>query len=106
MPCASAIRRASPAGSWPGSSPSGRLYDDCLQSLVGNRGLAQHFDRPTVHRAQLVAQRAAFLGQPDVDRAAVVHRALLAEIAVFDHLLDVIRDIRAKVAAAQRELAD
>src|SRR5271157_5596069 len=42
----------------------------------------------------------------NVDRAAVVQRALLHEIAVLDHLLDIVRDVRAEIAAPQRQFAD
>ena len=59
-----------------------------------------------VHRHEPVAQFAALRGQPDMDRAAVVRRSCLLDIAVFDHFLEVIRDVRAEIAAAQRQLAD
>ena len=55
-----------------------------------------------VHRGQAVAQFETLLGQPDMDRApGVMQRALLNQIAVFDHLLDVIGDVEAEIAAAQ-----
>src|ERR1043166_10266425 len=70
------------AGPDPEPLEAAQRHDDFLQVFVGNRGLAQHLDMPMVHRAQLVAQLAALLGQPDMDRAAVMHRTLLPEIAV------------------------
>src|SRR5438128_822371 len=128
MPWASARRRASPAGNWPGSSSSGRLLmivrtpawasasisarsslpaaldqiagtdPEPLQATqrrrhrpqiaIGDCGLRQQFDVPPVHLGQPVAQPPAFVGEPDMDRAAVMHRTLLREIAVLDHFLD------------------
>src|SRR3546814_4671335 len=41
-----------------------------------------------------------------MERPAVVRRALLDEIAVLDHLLHVVGDVRAEVVAALGELAD
>src|SRR5205814_8172386 len=41
-----------------------------------------------------------------MDRTPVVQRTLLRQISVLDLLLDIIRDVRAEVAAPQRELAD
>ena len=61
---------------------------------------------PPVHDAEPITQIATLVGEPHVYRAAVVHRALLHEIAVLDHLLDVIGDVRAEIAAAQGQLAD
>jgi hypothetical protein len=74
--------------------------------FVGDRGLVQHLDMALVHLVQPVAQLGALLGQPHMDRAEVVHRALLLQIAVLDHLLDAVRHVRAEIAAAQDQLAD
>src|ERR1700761_3305159 len=57
-----------------------------LQIVVVDRGLVQHLDMARVHGLQPVAQLRAFLGQPHMNRATVVHRALLRKIAVLDHL--------------------
>ena len=46
------------------------------------------------------------MGQLDVDRPAIIYRALLHEIAVLDHLLDVVGDVRPQIVAAQCKLAD
>src|SRR5215469_13841995 len=193
MPCASATRRASAAGSWPGSSPSGRLLmivrmpaaasasmsarssrpaalnpgangkswgampvlhdlyaadsqprplaslknrgkkassgelrrpvDQIpgaqpkpfqatqrrrggLQILDTQRRLRQHVDVTLVHRGEPVAQSYALFRQAHTDRPPVVQGTLLRQIAVFDHLFDVVRDIRAEIAAPQCKLAD
>ncbi len=59
-----------------------------------------------VHADDLVAQRLPLLGEAHAHRAAVMRRALLHQVVVLDHLLDVVGDVRAQVAAAQRQLAD
>src|SRR5436305_1943066 len=82
MPRASAICRASSAGSWPKSSPSGRLL--------------------TIVRTPDWA-KASISARPS---APVVHRSLLHEIVVLDHLLDVVGDVGAEIAAAQRQFPD
>src|SRR3954453_15252043 len=79
--------------------------DNTLEIGSGDLGLSEHLDVPAVHAAQPVGQGAPLVGQPDMDRAAIVHRAFLHEIAVFDHLLDVVRDVRPEKAAAQFQLA-
>ena len=80
--------------------------DNILEIGSGDLGLPEHLDVPPMHAAQPIAQGAPLLGQPDMDRAAIVHRAFLHEIAIFDHLLDVVRDVRPEIAAAQCQLAD
>jgi hypothetical protein len=59
-----------------------------------------------MHRDQAVSQFDPFFGQSNVNRAPIVHRALVHEIFVLHHLLDVIGDVRAEIAPAQREFAD
>ena len=73
--------------------------DNTIEIGSGDLGLAEHLDVPAMHAAQPVAQGAPLLGQPDMDRAAIVHRTFLCQIAVFDHLLDVIGDVGAQIAA-------
>src|SRR5208283_2645738 len=41
-----------------------------------------------------------------VDRTAVMRRALLRQISVLDHLLDIVGDVGAEIATAQHEFAD
>src|SRR5215467_528721 len=59
-----------------------------------------------MHRGQAVSQFDPFFGQPNVNRALIVDRALVSEILVLHHLFDVIGDVRAEIAAAQCEFAD
>src|SRR6202140_6026622 len=61
---------------------------------------------PPEHDAEPVAQITSLFSEPHMDRAAIMDRALLNEIAVVDHLLDVVGDVRSEIAAAQRQLAD
>src|SRR5271165_5856007 len=77
-----------------------------LKVIHVHRRLRQHAEMPLMHRAQLVPQPSSLFGQMHVDRPAVVRRALLREIPVLDHLLDVVGDVRAEIAAAQGQLAD
>ena len=77
-----------------------------LQIGIGDRGLAQHLHMPFVHGAEPVAQVTPLCGEPHMDRAAVMHRALLHDIAVLDHLLDVVGDVRPEIAAACGQFAD
>ena len=52
-------------------------HDDALQIVIGDRGgLRQQLDVPAMHYAQLVAQGAPLFGKPNVNRAAVVLRAM------------------------------
>src|SRR6266568_6415606 len=94
------------AGAHPEALEPAQRHDDLLQILIGDRGLRQELDVAAMHDAQLVAQGAPLVGEPDVDRAAVVHRALLHEVVVLDHLLDVVGNVRAQITAPQRQLAD
>src|SRR5580700_9790505 len=77
-----------------------------LQIFDAHGGVRQHFGMAPMHRSQEVAQPDPLFGQADMDRTPVVQRALLRQIPVFDHLLDVVRDVRAEIAAPQCELAD
>src|SRR5947209_2515122 len=77
-----------------------------LQIFDAHGGVRQHFGMAPMHRGKAVAQPDSPFGQPDMDRTPVVQRALLRQISVLDHLLDVVRDVRAEIAALQRELAD
>src|SRR6202040_851208 len=77
-----------------------------LQIFDAHGGVRQHFGMAPMHRSQAVAQPDPLFGQADMDRTPVVQRALLRQIPVFDHLLDVVRDVRAEIAAPQCELAD
>src|ERR1051325_9783972 len=79
---------------------------DGLQIGLGDRRLAEHLDVAAMHAGQPVAQGAPLICEPDMDRSAVMHRALLHQIAVLDHFLDVVGNVRAEIAAAQRQLAD
>src|SRR5208283_3830572 len=72
-----------------------------LEIIDVHRRLRQHAEMPLMHRAQQVPQPSALFGQVNVDRPAVMRRALLREIPVLDHLLDVVGDVRAEIAAAQ-----
>src|SRR5438105_4210358 len=94
------------AGPDPEPLEPAQRHHDAFKVGGGDRGLVQHFDMPPVHDAEPVTQIATLVGEPHVDRAAVVHRALLHEIAVLDHLLDVIGDVRPEIAAAQGQFAD
>ena len=47
-----------------------------------------------MHRGQAVSQFDPFFGQSNVNRPPIVHRALVREIFVLHHLLDVIGDVR------------
>src|SRR5579884_396084 len=80
--------------------------DDGVEVLARHRRLRQHLHVAAVHRAEPVAQLASLFGQADMDRPAVVDRAFLGEIAVLDHLLDVVGHVRAEIAAAQRQFPD
>src|SRR5438309_5732499 len=77
-----------------------------LQLFDAHGGLWQHIGMAPMHRGQAVAQSDPLFGQTDMDRTPVVQRALLRQISILDHLLDVVRDVRAEIAAPQRELAD
>ena len=70
-----------------------------LQIFDVHRGVRQHFGMAPMHRRQAVAQPDALFGQVDVDRTPVVERALLRQIPVLDHLLDVVGDVRTEIAA-------
>src|SRR5579883_2469771 len=59
-----------------------------------------------MHRDDLLAKFLPLVGQAHADRAAVMERALLHDVARLDHLLHVVGDVRAKIAAAQGQLAD
>lgn len=56
--------------------------------------------------ADLVDDLQRLVGQGDADRAAVVRRALLLEIAHLGELLDVVGDVRALIVASLDEVAD
>ena len=60
------------------------------QFFVVQAGLVQGLDLTLEHGADLVPEVQALVRQADPDRTTVVGRPLLAEIAVLDHLLDVI----------------
>src|ERR1700722_14047295 len=77
-----------------------------LQVFEAHGGVRQHLGMAPMHRRQPVAQSDAPLGQADMDRTPVVQRTLLRQIAVLDHFFDVVRDVRAEIAAPQREFAD
>jgi hypothetical protein len=77
-----------------------------LKIVSAHSGLRQHLGMVPMYRAQALSQFEPFFGQSNVDRTAVVHRALMREIFVLHHLLDVIGDIRAEIAPAQSEFAD
>src|SRR6516164_1443353 len=78
---------------------------DSLKILDAYRRLRQQAEVPLMHRTQLVAQLRPLFSQMNVDRTTVVGRALLREIPVLDHLFDVVRDVRAEIAAPQGQLA-
>src|SRR5216684_1275246 len=94
------------AGAHPEALEPAQRHDDTVQIPIGDRGLRQELDMAAMHDAQLVAQGAPLVGKPDVDRAPVMYRALLHEIVVLYHLLDVVGNVRAEIAAAQRQLSD
>src|SRR5437763_9319444 len=77
-----------------------------LQIFDADGGVRQHLGMAPMHCSQAVAQPDPLFGQADMDRTPVVQRALLRQIAVLDHLFDVVRDVRAEVAAPQRQLPD
>jgi hypothetical protein len=77
-----------------------------LKTVSAQSSLRQHLGVAPMHRGQAVSQFDPFFGQSNVHRAPIVHRALVREIFVSHHLLDVIGDVRAEIASAQRELAD
>src|SRR6516164_2152827 len=79
---------------------------DHVKILGRQFGLRQHLEMTLMHRCQAVPQFTSLFAETDVDGATVVQRAFLHEIAVFDHLLDIVRDVRAKVAAPQSEFPD
>ncbi len=51
------------------------------------------------------AELLALVGEPDADRALVMDGTFLDQVLVLDHLLDVIRDVRAEIIPADRKLA-
>jgi len=53
-----------------------------LQVFIGDCGQVQHLDMALMHRLQPVAQFRALLGQPHMDRATVMYRAFLGQIAI------------------------
>src|ERR1700752_2573979 len=77
-----------------------------LKIIRSEFGLRQHLEMTLMHCRQAVPQLTSLFGKMNVGRAAVVQRALLHEVAVLDHLLDIVRDVRAEVAAPQRQFAD
>src|SRR3546814_14546085 len=80
--------------------------DVCSSDLrLAEHALAQSLDVALVHGMHLLADIEALGRQPHVDGAAVLRRALLHEIAVLDHLLDVVGDVRAEILDARGELA-
>src|SRR6185312_10382759 len=60
------------------------------QVLLGERALGQRIDVALMHLDDLVAQRLALLGKAHAHRATVMRRALLHEVVVLDHFLDVV----------------
>src|SRR6185312_17216264 len=63
--------------------------DGMNQGLLVEWTLVELAQMPLHHLQDEVAHRHALVGEADADRAAVMQRALLAEIAVFGQLLDV-----------------
>src|ERR1700730_688850 len=61
---------------------------------------------PLMHFADLLGQRASLFRRPNTDRASIVNRALVHEIAVLDHFFDVVGDVRPEIAASQCYLPD
>src|SRR5271169_2970365 len=94
------------AGANPEPLQPAKRHANRLEVVHIYRGLRQHFELALKHDAHLVAQPRSLAGQSNADRAAVVQRAFLYQIAVFDHLLDVVGDVRAEITAAQRQFAD
>src|SRR5271155_3080381 len=77
-----------------------------LQFFDAHGVLRQHLGVAPMHRDQAVAQPDALLSQADMDRTPGMRRALLRQITVLDPLFDVVRDVRAEIAAPQRQLTD
>jgi hypothetical protein len=53
-----------------------------------------------------IADFQTLLGDPHPDRTTVMRRAFLFQIAVFDHLFDVIGNIGAEIISTVRQFAD
>src|SRR5579883_3401608 len=79
---------------------------DGNEILVLERPLREGAHVALMHRDDLLAKFLPLVGQAHADRAAVMERALLHDVARLDHLLHVVGDVRAKIAAAQGQLAD
>ena len=53
-----------------------------------------------MHRRQAAPQSDPLLGEPDANHASIIQRTLLREIALFDHLFDIVRNVRAQITTA------
>src|SRR6204780_5949191 len=76
------------------------------QVIGRNDALAERAEMALMHLVDLLVQRQSLVRQADADRAAVMRRTFLHGIAVLEHLLDVVGDVGAEIAAAQGQLAD
>src|ERR1700722_3221087 len=62
--------------------------------VVGrNHALAERAEVALMHLVDLLVQRQALIRQADAHRAAVMRRTFLHDIAVLEHLLDVVGDV-------------
>jgi hypothetical protein len=61
--------------------------------------LSREYER-LMHRRQTVPQSDPLLGEPDANHASIIQRMLLREIALFDHLFDIVRNVRAQITTA------
>src|SRR5215472_4758334 len=71
-----------------------------LEVPCGKPSLRQHLCMKLMHRRQAFPQSDPLLGEPDVNHASIMQRTLLREIAVLDHLFDIVRNVRAQITAA------
>ena len=77
-----------------------------LQVSLADCSLSEPFYVLAIHANEAIAQIVSLIGELNADRAEIMNRALRIEVAVFDHLFDVIGDIRPKITASKGQLTD
>jgi len=82
------------AGSDPEALEPAQRGIGALEILPGKPSLRQHLAMALMHRRQAVPQSDPLLGEPDANHASIMQRTLLREIAVLDHLFDIVRNVR------------
>jgi hypothetical protein len=74
------------------------LQRECVGHILHRHFVARV--RTVDARRQTVPQSDPLLGEPDANHASIIQRTLLREIALFDHLFDIVRNVRAQITTA------